>query len=257
MAIGSHGINSSQFRSIPFLPSFPSLVLFAWSFSLGFISWVYLLVRTRWQSLALLSWSLIAGIDGRAERFFQKVSPLGVSGIPYGCKACGHGKKKMRNYFHLFEEKLWTNPARLVGCSCRQQTRRRKRKLKTKMKTKEKKGIKSAIQLPSGLWFTSKRDFAETLFHPLDGKTAFGFYTFHESKKHGTRSIRLRKGNGEIFAVILSNGWNAAARTAWEKGGKIFNLYGLTDEGRKLIGTEETQEWINIIERVSALQSKA
>jgi hypothetical protein len=62
---------------------------------------------------------LIAGIDDRAERFFQKVSPLGVSGIPCGCKACGHGKKKMRNYFHLFEEKLWTNPARLVGCSCR------------------------------------------------------------------------------------------------------------------------------------------
>jgi hypothetical protein len=92
------------------------------------------LVRTAWRSLALLSWSRIAGFDDRAERFFQKVSPLGVSGIPYGCKACGHGKKKMRNYFHLFEEKLWTNPARLIGCSCRQQTRRRK--LKTKMKMK-------------------------------------------------------------------------------------------------------------------------
>jgi hypothetical protein len=104
-------------NSIPFLPSFPGP--FRLGFSLGFISWVYLLVRTRWRSLALLSWSRIAGIDGRAERFFQKVSPLGVSGIPYGCKACGHGKKKMRNYFHLFEEKLWTNPARLVGCSCR------------------------------------------------------------------------------------------------------------------------------------------
>jgi hypothetical protein len=246
-------VNSFPFHS--FLPSLP------WSFSLGFLAWVYLLglsLGTYPLAIPRVAFLLlIAGIDGRAERFFQKVSPLGVSGIPYGCKACGHGKKKMRNYFHLFEEKLWTNSARLIGCSCRQQTRRRKRKLKTKMKTKEKKGIKSAIQLPSGLWFTSKRDFAETLFHPLDGKTAFGFYTFHESKKHGTRSIRLRKGNGEIFAVILSNGWNAAARTAWEKGGKIFNLYGLTDEGRKLIGTEETQEWINIIERVSALQSKA
>jgi hypothetical protein len=84
-------VNSFPFHS--FLPSLP------WSFSLGFISWVYLLVRTRWQSLALLSWSRIAGIDDRAERFFQKVSPLGVSGIPCGRKACGHGKKKMRNYF--------------------------------------------------------------------------------------------------------------------------------------------------------------
>jgi hypothetical protein len=130
-------------------------------------------------------------------------------------------------------------------------------KPKTKMRTKEKKGIQSAIQLPSGLWFTSKREFTETLFHPLDGKTAFGFYTFHKSKKHGTQSIRLRKGNGELFAIILSNGWNATARTAWEESGKVFNLYGLTDEGRKLIGTEERQELIDIVESVSALQSKA
>jgi hypothetical protein len=91
-------VNSFPFHS--FLP-FPGP--FRLGLSLGFISWVYLLVRTRWQSLALLSWSRIAGIDGRAERFFQKVSPLGVSRIPYGCKACGHGKKKMRNYFPLFE----------------------------------------------------------------------------------------------------------------------------------------------------------
>jgi hypothetical protein len=48
---------------------------------------------------------LIAGIDDRAERFFQKVSPLGVSGIPYGCKACGHGKKKMRNYFSYLKKR--------------------------------------------------------------------------------------------------------------------------------------------------------
>lgn len=129
--------------------------------------------------------------------------------------------------------------------------------MKTKTRTKEKKSVRSAIQLPSGLWFTSKRDFVETLFHPLDGGAAFGFYTFHKSKKHGTQSIRLRKGSGELFAIILSNGWYAVARTAWEESGKVFNLYGLTDEGRKLIGTEETQEWVSIIEKVSALQCKA
>lgn len=104
------------------------------------------------------------------------------------------------------------------------------------MKTEERKSIQSAIQLPSGLWFTSKRDFAETLFNPLDGKTAFGFYSFHKSKKYGTQSIRLRKGNGELFAIILSNGLSAQARTAWEEGGKVYNLYGLTDEGTRLIG---------------------
>lgn len=123
------------------------------------------------------------------------------------------------------------------------------------MKTKEKKIIRSAIQLPSGLWFTAKRDFVESLFHPIDGKTALGYYTFHKSKKYGTQAVRLRKGNGELIAVILSNGRNATARTAWEEGGKIFNLYGLTDEGRKLVGTEETQDWVDIVERVSVMQS--
>jgi len=123
------------------------------------------------------------------------------------------------------------------------------------MKTKENKSIQSAIQLPSGLYFTSKRDFTKTLFHPLDGKTAFGYYTFHQSKKHGTQSIRLRRSNGELFALILSNGWNATARTAWEENGKVFNLYALTDEGRKLIGTEETQSLIEIVNNASAINS--
>lgn len=123
------------------------------------------------------------------------------------------------------------------------------------MKIKKNKIIQSAIQLPSGLWFASKREFTESLFNPINGKTAFGFYSYHKSKKHGTESIRLRKGNGELFALILSNGWNATARTAWEENGKVFNLYGLTDEGRELIGTEKTQDWIYIVEKVSALQS--
>lgn len=125
------------------------------------------------------------------------------------------------------------------------------------MKTKQKKNIQSAIQLPSGLWFTSKRDFTETLFTPIEGKTAFGFYTLHTSKKYGTQSIRLRKGNGELFAIILSNGCDALARTAWEENGKVWNLYGLTDEGRKLIGTEERQVLAGIIASVFAINSKA
>lgn len=123
------------------------------------------------------------------------------------------------------------------------------------MTTKEKKTIDSAIQLPSGLYFTSKRDFTETLFCPLGGKTAFGYYTFHQSKKHGTQSIRLRRANGELFALILSNGLDATARTAWEDNTKVYNLYGLTDEGRKLIGTEETQSLIEIVSRAAAINS--
>jgi len=128
-------------------------------------------------------------------------------------------------------------------------------KPKTKMRTKEKKGIQSAIQLPSGLWFTSKREFTETLFRPLEGKTAFGYYTFHKSKKYGTQSIRFRRANGELFALILSNGWDATARTAWEESGKVFNLYGLTDEGRKIIGTGDTQSLIEIVNLAAAINS--
>jgi len=55
--------------------------------------------------------------------------------------------------------------------------------------------------------------------------------------------------------LILSNGWNATARTAWEENGKVFNLYALTDEGRKLIGTEETQSLIEIVNNASAINS--
>ena len=123
------------------------------------------------------------------------------------------------------------------------------------MKTKTKnKVVKSAIQLPSGLWFTSKKEFAETLFTPLDGKTAYGYYTFHESRKHGTQSIRLRHANGEIFAAILSNGWNATARTVFEREGKLWNLFGLTEEGSRLIGTEKNDALVEIINKAAEIR---
>ena len=92
------------------------------------------------------------------------------------------------------------------------------------------------ITLPSGLVFTSKRDFTETLFHPINGKTADGYFTAHKSAKHGTRSLRFHHGNGELFALIVSNGRDASARTAWKQDGKVWNLYGLTDEGKRLLG---------------------
>lgn len=92
------------------------------------------------------------------------------------------------------------------------------------------------ITLPSGLIFTSKRDFTETLFHPINGKTADGYFTAHRSAKHGTRALRFHHGNGELFALIISNGRDASARTAWKQDGKVWNLYGLTDEGKRLLG---------------------
>jgi hypothetical protein len=123
------------------------------------------------------------------------------------------------------------------------------------MKTKQKKKIQ-LLKLPSGLHFTSKRDFAETLFHPLDGKTAFGFYTFHNSKKYGTQSIRLRRPNGELFAIIISNGWTSIARTAWEENGKVFNLFGLTDEGLELIGSDKSEILIELVNNAFQINSE-
>ena len=80
---------------LPFLPyPFPSLVI-----SLGVPCEKYLVRSTSWQFLALLSWSQIAGIDDLVKSFFQKVFPLGIAGMSYGCKAFVHGKQKMRIYF--------------------------------------------------------------------------------------------------------------------------------------------------------------
>lgn len=92
------------------------------------------------------------------------------------------------------------------------------------------------ITLPSGLVFTSKRDFTEALFSPINGKTADGYFTVHKSTKHGTQALRFHRGNGELFALIISNGRDASARTAWKQDGKVWNLYGLTDEGKRLLG---------------------
>jgi hypothetical protein len=100
-------------HSIPFLP-FPSLVLSAWVYllglSLGFISWVYLLGLSLGAcrlAITRVAFQLVpAGFDAWAESFFQKVSALGIAGIPCGCRAFVHGKKKMKIYFHLFGEKL-------------------------------------------------------------------------------------------------------------------------------------------------------
>jgi hypothetical protein len=46
---------------------------------------------------------MIVGIDDLVKSFFKIVSPLGISGMPCGCKAFVHGKQKMRIYFQGFE----------------------------------------------------------------------------------------------------------------------------------------------------------
>ena len=80
------------------------------------------------------------------------------------------------------------------------------------------------ITLPSGLVFTSKRDFTETLFQPINGKTADGYFTIHKSAKHGTRGVKLYRGNDAPFAIIVSNGRYAELKSISIRDGKEWTM---------------------------------
>ena len=84
------------------------------------------------------------------------------------------------------------------------------------------------ITLPSGLVFTSKRDFTETLFSPINGKTANGYFTIHKSAKHGTRGVKLHRGNDTPFAIIVSNGRYGEVKSVSIQDGKEWTMNALT-----------------------------
>ena len=94
--VRSFSVRSFPFLPLPSLPScpFPSLSFPAWVSRLGLSLGTYHLAIARVAFLLM-----IAGIDGRAKRFFQIVFPLGIAGKSCVCRAFGHGKQKMRNYF--------------------------------------------------------------------------------------------------------------------------------------------------------------
>jgi hypothetical protein len=123
------------------------------------------------------------------------------------------------------------------------------------MKTDTKKIVH--FTTPNGLVFTDKAGFVETLFSPINGKTADGYFTRHKSKKHGTRAIRLFHGNGEIFAVIVSNGRDGQARSASIHNGKVWAMFCLTDHDEKYLGfdlvrySELGQVCVDIVDAVN------
>ena len=84
------------------------------------------------------------------------------------------------------------------------------------------------ITLPSGLVFTSRRDFTETLFSPINGKTADGYFTIHKSAKHGTRGVKLHRGNDAPFAILVSNGRYGEAKSVSMRDGKEWTMNALT-----------------------------
>ena len=102
------------------------------------------------------------------------------------------------------------------------------------MKTKTKTIVH--FTTPSGLVFTDKAGFIQTLFSPINGKTAFGYFTRHKSARHGTRALKLYHGSGEIFAVIVSNGRFASLKSVSIRDGKEWALAAATSADEKLLG---------------------
>jgi hypothetical protein len=128
--------------------------------------------------------------------------------------------------------------------------------MKTKTKTIQ------YFTAPSGLVFTDKAGFVETLFTPINGKTADGYFTRHKSKKHGTRAIRLFHGNGEIFAVIVSNGRDGQARSASTRNGKVWAMFCLTDHDEKHLGfdtikcSEQGRICVEIVDKANPINAE-
>ena len=125
---------------------------------------------------------------------------------------------------------------------------------------KQTKGIQY-FTTPSGLVFTDKAGFVETLFNPINGKTADGYFTRHKSKKRGTRAIRLFHGNGEIFAVIISNGRDGQARSASARNGKVWAMFCLTDHDEKYLGfdtikcSEQGRICVEIVDKANPINA--
>jgi hypothetical protein len=128
--------------------------------------------------------------------------------------------------------------------------------MKTKTKTIQ------YFTAPSGLVFTDKAGFVETLFTPINGKTAFGYFTRHKSAKHGTRAIKLHRGNGEVFAVIVSNGRFASLKSLSMRDGKEWALAAATSADEKLLGfdglsyVEEINLCVGLVESMNPEKGK-
>jgi hypothetical protein len=166
----------------------------------------------------------------------------------------------------LFDEKSFTywqnnigNLGGMVHVPCVASKQGTPQQTKTTMRTKTK--TIQCFTTPSGLVFTDKAGFVETLFTPINGKTADGYFTRHKSKKRGTRAIRLFHGNGEIFAVIVSNGRDGQARSASTRNGKVWAMFCLTDHDEKYLGfdlvrySEQGQVCVDIVDKANPINA--
>ena len=91
--------------------------------------------------------------------------------------------------------------------------------------------------------FTTEAEFTETLFKPINGKTACGYY-----KKVPSGGIKLFKGNGELFSAIVDNKYNeqffVTARK--QQDGKTFYMFGLSTPDVEFLGLDKLSYSENI-----------
>lgn len=73
----------------------------------------------------------------------------------------------------------------------------------------------------NGNSFTTQKEFADSLFNPLNGKTASGFYKITKDK------ILFHKADGELFAAFVKNSKFTGIVSATKQNGKTWYMQAL------------------------------
>lgn len=73
----------------------------------------------------------------------------------------------------------------------------------------------------NGNYFVHQKDFTDTLFNPLNGQTASGFYKTTKDK------ILFHKANGELFAAFVKNSKFTGIVSACKQNNKIWYMQAL------------------------------
>lgn len=86
----------------------------------------------------------------------------------------------------------------------------------------------------NGNYFVVQKEFTNTLFNPLNGKTASGFYKITKDK------ILFHKADGELFAAFVKNAKFTGIVSATKQNGKIWYMQALCSyDANKYFGITE------------------
>lgn len=124
------------------------------------------------------------------------------------------------------------------------------------MKTKAK---EKYFATPSGMIFTSRKGFVDTLFDPIEGKTASGYYKKRKAK--GNLILNLYTPDNALFAIAITDGINGQCRTAERlDNGKVWAMHGLSSIDSEKLGMDkltyscQSNYWVKIIKNIHAIE---